>query len=272
MKVGYLGPEGSYSHIAAEVFWNKQETTVTKIAMKSLYEVIESIEEKVIDEGILPIENSTEGAVTQVMDALVKTKLSVIQGELILPIKFNLLASKDLQEIEYVYSHPQAIEQCRSYFNKNYPNLVLLPCESTSRACQLVVEEGKKYAAIANDHAEKVYNLEVIDRNIQDNCFNQTRFIVIGRRQMDLTGRDKTSITFSLQDELGSLFGVLKEFAIEGISLTRIESRPAKVEMGKYIFFIDFTGHQFEDKVKKTLNNIKMLTNNLKILGSYPLK
>jgi len=269
MKIGYLGPEGSYSYMAGKEYDPKSEL----IPMKTFRQIINSVELGEIDRGILPIENSTEGAVTEVMDALMTTKSSKIQGEVILQVRHNLLSIEDnAKKLKYIISHPQAIEQCREFFAKHYPQVVFIPCDSTSSACKLAKEKGSQYGAIANNVAAQKNGLKILNNNIQDNCHNQTRFVVIGEGNQIPTGRDKTSIAFSFHDDFpGSLYMILKEFADENINLTRIESRPAKSEMGKYIFYIDFNGHQKDIKSKIILDNIEKKTRKLKVFGSYPI-
>lgn len=269
MKLAYLGPEGSYSYVAAKHYAPDGEL----IGMRSFRAIISDIEEGSIDEGILPIENSTEGAVTQVMDGLMNTKTTKIQGEIILRITHNLLSVADNEnEIEYVVSHPQAIEQCREFFERYYPHITLLPCESSSTACKIAKEKGNKYGAIGNSWAGENNGLQVIKKSIQDNINNQTRFVVVGKKLTFPTGRDKTSISFSFNEDYpGSLFSILKEFADEKINLTRVESRPAKAELGKYIFYIDFQGHREDIHCKRVLSIIKEKTSKLKVFGSYPI-
>jgi len=268
MQLGYLGPAGSYSYEAA-LLYSRQARPV---AMKAFSEIIRGVEDGIIDEGILPIENSTEGAVTAVMDGLLKTKLAQIKGEVVLPVVHNLLGTGEKPaDIRYVYSHPQAIEQCREFFQKNYPSAVLLPCESSSFACINAKKNGSAYGAIANTNAGEIYGLKTLFESVQDNFFNQTRFVILSREPSPPGGRDKTSIAFTFHnDRPGSLFRVLQEFAVEEINLTRIESRPAKAELGKYVFFIDFCGHSQTPEVRKILTNIAAMTNLFKILGSYP--
>ena len=269
MKIGYLGPEGSYSYMAVIQYAPDAELIQTK----SLRKIIRLVEEDKVDQGILPIENSTEGAVTEVMDLLIKTKKSKIQREIILPVRHNLLSTgDDISKLKYILSHPQALEQTREYFIKNYPGIELIPTESTSRACEIVKQKGEEYAAIANEWAAKNNGLKILDKNIQDNFYNQTRFLIIGRNHEKPTGKDKTSIAFSFHNDFpGSLYMVLKEFAEREVNLTRIESRPAKSEMGKYIFYIDFIGHIEDEHVKEILENVEKITNRFKIFGSYPM-
>lgn len=269
MELGYLGPEGSHSHAAAKYYDPKG----IFIGMKTFKQIIKAVEDNRIQEGILPIENSTEGAVTQVMDYLMDTNNSRIQGEIILRVRHNLLSvGENIGEIRYVFSHPQALEQCREFLGNHYPDIVLVPCKSSSYACKIAEEKGKAYGAIANSWLAENHGLKILREDIQDNVNNQTRFVIIGRGETPRTGRDKTSIAFSFHDDFpGSLYGVLKEFAEEKINLTRIESRPAKTELGKYIFYVDFHGHQEDMICKKVLNRIDKITNKLKIFGSYPI-
>ncbi|WP_300298029.1 prephenate dehydratase [Anaerosolibacter sp.] len=269
MMLGYLGPEGSYSHTAARQYARDG----ILVGMKNFKQIITAVEEGTIEEGILPIENSTEGAVTQVMDHLMDTSNSKINGELILHVRHNLLSTgENVEELRYVLSHPQALEQCREFFENHYPHIQLTSCESTSYACKIAREKGLGYGAIANNLAAKNHGLKILHKDIQDNVNNQTRFVVIGRENAAATGMDKTSIAFSFHEDFpGSLYRVLKEFAEEKINLTRIESRPAKTELGKYIFYVDFEGHQEDAKSKIVLKNIENITNKLKIFGSYPM-
>ncbi|SCY11637.1 prephenate dehydratase [Alkaliphilus peptidifermentans] len=269
MEIGYLGPAGSFSHMAAYLYSQNSRL----VPLKTFTDIIQGVEEKEIDEGILPIENSTEGAVTQVMDSLMKTRISTIRGEVILKIEHCILSdASSVEEIRHIYSHHQAIQQCRDFFNINYPHISLHSCDSSSSACMVVKEMGNQYGAIANTYAAKIHKLKILKCGIQDNNFNQTRFIIIGGRKTIVTGNDKTSIVFSFHNDYpGSLYLVLKAFADRGINLTRIESRPAKTEMGKYVFYIDFIGHKDNEMVMKVFEDISIYVNYFKVLGSYPI-
>lgn len=267
MKLGYLGPIGSYSYEAAKVFAPKADL----VPMLSFYEIIHSVENGIISEGILPIENSTEGAVTPVMDGLLKTKEAKIINELVLSISHNLVSvSGNIEELNYIFSHQQAIEQCREYFREHLPRAELIPCESTSLACAKAKEMGKGAAAITNKEAGAIYGLNALKANINDNALNQTRFVIISKKPLQGCCPCKTSIAFSfLNDKPGSLYKVLKEFADRNINLSRIESRPAKAEIGKYIFYIDFIGNPQDEIVKKAIERIRNMTRFLKIFGTY---
>lgn len=267
MKLGYLGPQGSYSYEAAKTYAPAAEL----IPMNSFYEILEGVEEDIIQEGILPIENSTEGAVTPVMDGLLKTKEAKIIGEIVMSINHNLISlGEEIEEINYVYSHPQALEQCREYFRKHIPGAALISCESTSQACAKALKMGRGHAAIANKEAALIYNLNILRPNIQDNSLNQTRFVIISKKMLDKCDCCKTSIAFTFPDDRpGALHKVLKVFADNDINLTRIESRPAKTEIGKYIFYIDFIGYPGDEVVGRALREIQAMTVLLKILGTY---
>lgn len=267
-KMGYLGPEGSYSYIAAKLLSNDN----ILIGKNSFYDIIDGVEKEELDYAILPIENSTEGAVTLVMDALLKTNKAKIIGELIITINHVLLGTAEsMDEIKYILSHSQALGQCRQFLKENYPHIQLINCSSSSEACFIAKEKGKEYGAIANQYAGELHKLNTLLTDIQDNEFNQTRFIVVGEDEILPTKNDKTSIAFSLKDDSpGSLIKVLEIFTKNSINLTRIESRPAKAEIGKYIFYIDLIGHISDKEVKGSLEEIEHYISNMKIFGSYP--
>lgn len=268
MECGYLGPEGSYSYLALKEAFPQLEP----VACSSFMEILEKLENKALAYGILPVENSTEGAVTSVMDSLLDLKEIVIQEEVTYHIRHHLFnTSGQLSEVEYVISHPQALEQCRGFLRKNYPHVKLINSESTSGACLQAQQKGRKYAAVASMWAGTHNGLKVACQDIQDNRFNQTRFVLLGRGEKQPTGIDKTSIAFSFQhDQPGSLYKILKIFADYEINLSRIESRPAKQELGQYIFFIDFYGHQEEEPIPGILELLRKKTRKLYIFGSFP--
>lgn len=266
MSLGYLGPKGSYSYEAAKLYSLADDN----IAMRSFYEIIEAVEEGKIEKGILPIENSTEGAVTSVMDGLLKINQSKIIGEIILPVNHNLISLSDnIGQIKYIYSHIQALEQCREYLRKYLPDAKLITCVSTSEGCNIARERGKGHGAIANRESAILFNLPVLNSDIQDNPLNQTRFIVLGKETSECEN-PKTSIAFAFGDDRpGILYMALKEFADRNVNLTKVESRPAKTQLGKYVFYIDFIGSPKDDIIKEILCEIKKMTAFLKLLGTY---
>lgn len=273
MKIGYLGPSGSYSYEVACRYAESVDTISDCVALPNFAAIIDGVEQGRIDSGIIPVENSTYGAVATAMDMLLNLHKGTICGEMVLDIEHCLLSmSKRMADIRYVYSHEQALEQCRRFFGENCPQVELVHCSSTSQACELARKNGTAYGAVAGKTAAQLYGLHVAAQNIQDNAFNQTRFLIIGEKRIEPTGRDKTSIAFAFPGDCpGSLYNILKSFANRNINLTRIESRPAKHTMGKYIFYIDFLGHCQHEQGAGILQEISGQVDWLKVLGSYPM-
>ncbi len=220
--------------------------------------------------GVVPIENSIEGPVGITLDSLAHKYDLKIFKEIIIPINQNLIVNPGtaMEDIEDVYSHAQAISQCREFISKNkiQPHYAV----STARAAKDIIGDATK-AAIGNSKTADLYNLEILKSNIQDMDNNETRFVVLSKEDHDFTGEDKTSIIFSIyEDRPGSLYEILGIFQKNNINLTKIESRPSKKGLGKYLFFVDFEGHKNEDVVKDILEEISQKTYFLKVLGSYP--
>ncbi len=225
--------------------------------------------------GIVPIENSIEGPVGLTLDLLAHKINLNIERELIIPINHNLLVDEDnydniidINTIKDVYSHSQALAQCQNYLeNHNMKTHFTLSTAAAAKSIKGKIGVG----AIGTLKAAELYGLKAIDKNIQDIKNNQTRFIVLSKDQTEISGNDKTSILFSLfDDNPGGLHAILGIFAKNNINLTKIESRPSKEGLGKYIFFVDFEGHKNEDIVENILNTIEEKVSYLKILGSYP--
>ena len=251
----YLGPEGSYSHEAALLIDNNTVPTlsITEVFKKSLH-----------SPGIVPWENSLEGSVSETLDLLLETELSVV-GELNLEIRHCLLGYR---ENKLVFSHPQALGQCRNYLTKHG----LQPVPTTSTAKGVVEAKANKALAIGSLQAAKVYDIPVLDIGIQDGLTNYTRFALLGRELPKSTGNDKTSIIFATHnDRPGALYQILAIFASEGINLTRIESRPTKRFLGEYLFHVDLVGHKEDELTAKVLKEVERTTSFLKVLGSYPI-
>jgi len=264
--VAYLGPEGTFTHQAALIKFGEKARYVPA---KTIDEVFKEVEKKRADYGVVPIENSIEGVVTHTLDVFIESDLK-ITSEIILEIHHFLLSrEKTIRDIKKLYSHPQAIAQCRNWISQNLPDVEIYETESTTSAVKKILNE-KKSAAIASEVAASMYNLNIIAERIEDFRENITRFLVIGNNFSEKTGNDKTSILFSIKDKVGALHDILVPFKKEKINLTRIESRPSKKKAWEYVFFVDFTGHKDEPNVKKALDKIKNSTIFLKILGSYP--
>ena len=265
-QVGYLGPEGTFSHEAVLKIVDKDTMIVP---YDTIIHIFESLDNDEINEALVPIENSTEGSVLVTLDALTIFDLK-INKELELPIKHNLLVQKGktLDDISVICSHQQALAQCRHYINNI--NKKVHAMSSTANAARYVTELSTA-AVIGNRILSKKYNLDILEEDIQDYDNNVTRFVLISKNpQEEVTGEDKTSIVISLNgDKPGGLYEILRLFADANINLTKIESRPSKKGLGKYLFFVDMQGHVNESHISKTLSAIESKVSMLKILGSY---
>ncbi len=273
-SIYFLGPEGSYTQIAAEHFVTKIDNiTLTEKPQGSILKVIESIDNNIGDIGIVPIENSIEGIVRETIDNLLTTSSRVlIGGEIILPIAHCLISkSTDMSKIKNIASHPQALAQCRYYIAKNFGNAVKTdPLGSTSEAVKRLGNLNDSWAAIGTSRAAELYGFNILDRDINDIKDNYTRFLKLTSEPCSSTGNDKTSIVFSTANTPGALVDILKAFKDNNINLSYIESRPSKRVFGDYSFFIDFDGHMEDEPVKKTIGSIISKITFYKFLGSYP--
>jgi len=266
-KIAYLGPEGTFTHLAAIKYFGSFAQFEAEESIKSIFE---SVEKGLSRFGVVPIENSNEGTVTYTLDMFTQYEVK-ISGEIIIPITHHLLSlTGEKEKIKKIYSHPHARAQCREWLNKNMPNIPLYDVSSTAEAAkQASLDE--EIAAIASEFAATLYGLKFIAKHIEDYKNNYTRFFILSKNFPNKTGSDKTSIMFSLQDKPGALYNALKPFKNANINLTKIESRPAKMRKWEYIFFVDFIGHIEEEKVQKTLDEVKMFCIELVHLGSYPM-
>ncbi len=262
--VGFQGEHGAYSESAAMAY----DSSLVPIPCAEFADIFEGVKKGQLDFGIVPVENSLEGAVAQVNDLLIETDLSVI-GEIIIPIHHNLLAlpETDYREIRTVYSHPQALAQCRGFITRN--KLEARPFYDTAGAAKMLSEQRLKGAAvIASPLCAELYNLEVVKGSIEDHESNSTRFLVLSREPAKAAG-DKCSIIFSTKHEAGALFRILKVFADAGINLTRIESRRVRDDLRKYAFLMDFQGSDKDEKVKSALAKVQRDAAMYKFLGCY---
>ncbi|MCK9151470.1 prephenate dehydratase [Methanobacterium alcaliphilum] len=263
--IAYFGPAGTFTEEAASLLDSHL------LAFDSIIEVLEVVKSGEVVKGVVPIENSIEGPVGVTLDLLAQDYDIKIEQEIVLPISHNLLVNKGvtLDQLDSVYSHAQPLAQCRIFLE----NLGLRTHSTSSTAAAAKFIKGKnKAAAIGTKRAAELYDLEIILSDIHDFENNVTRFIVLAKKDHPLTGNDKTSIAFTLSEDCpGGLYEILGLFASEKINLTKIESRPSKKGLGKYIFFIDFEGHRLEGNVEKILDKINHRTPFLKILGSYPI-
>lgn len=268
--LGYLGPEGSFSEEAAIKY--SSGTSLQPKPYPAINRVFSAVEQKEVALGVVPVENSLEGAVNLTLDLLSLDNPVKIKGELLLKVRHCLLVcpGQELRGIKEVDPHPQALAQCRLFLDKNLPEAARISRASTAEAVQLVARsEGK--AAIASRRAAFLYHLEVLRENIQDEPCNITRFLLLDLEDAPPTGHDKTSLLFSLPDRPGSLYAALGVFACHKLNITKIESRPIRGEPGKYIFFLDIAGHRKDKTMVQALLELKKMALSVKILGSYPL-
>jgi len=269
--LGYLGPKGTFSEIAAHKY--SQGKGWQLVECSSLEDIVSGVDSGMLDKGIVPVENSTEGSVGIVYDLLARHCDLAIEGEIIVPVVHSLLARSKIstERIEKVFSHPQALAQCRNFLRKNLPHACWQECASTAAAAVLVAKSKQSWAALAPASAAVVYGLDVLIPQANDYPNNMTRFFAIGREQLPVKGsRCKTSLVFGIYDRPGALYLVLREFALRGINLTRIESRPAKNKLGEYIFFLDFHGSTADPVVQDLVGDLSKITTYFKLLGSYP--
>jgi chorismate mutase/prephenate dehydratase len=266
-RVSYLGPSGTNTHLAALRHFG---SSAELLPVRSIPEVFEEVERGRADVGVVPIENSSEGVVNHTLDGLIDSEL-LICGEASLEIHHHLLSrATELAAIKRVFSHPQALAQCRGWLARHLPEVEVVETASTSVAAeQAVLDAGT--AAVASELASRLYRLPVLRERIEDHANNVTRFFVIGRRAAGRTGRDKTSILFSIRDEVGTLYRILEPFAAARLSLTKIESRPTRRRPWEYVFFVDFEGHRDDPVTQGVLAAVRERCLFLKVLGSYPV-
>lgn len=266
LAVVYLGPPATFTHLACI---ERFGAAIRGVAKESIQEVFEAVERGQASFGVVPIENTTEGAVDRTLDMFIESRVKIC-GEVLLRISHDLLSRNGNQEeIERIYSHPQALGQCRQWLRKKFPHCQLMETASTSRAAQMAAEDLKA-AAVASSFAAQLYSLQVIESKIEDYLYNYTRFLVLGRQSSPRTGRDKTSLLFSIADSPGSLYEALKPFSEKAINLTKIESRPIKDRPWNYVFFVDFEGHATDPAIAEAMAGLKRKVLFLKPLGSYP--
>ena len=266
LRVAYLGPELTYSHQAALSHFGGGCRLVPRGSLDDVFEEVERGQAQV---GVIPVENSTEGGVSAALDRFLESDLTVC-GEVLVPIRHCLMsAGAGLEGITTVQSHPQALAQCRRWLRRNLPGARLVEAPSTVSAAR-AVRNHEEAAAIASPLAAQRLGLEILARDIQDNPRNLTRFFIVGRIPCPPSGRDKTSLAFTLPHRPGSLHRALGLFSRRGLNLTRIESRPTKDRPWEYAFFVDLIGHRQDSKVAAALDELEDEVESLKVLGSYP--
>ncbi len=266
LNIAFLGPEGTFTQAAALKHFGH---SITSTPLASINEVFREVEAESCHYGVVPIENSTEGVVNHTLDMFLQSPLH-ISGEVELRIHHHLLSGlDDPAQIERVYSHQQSLAQCREWLDANLPHAERVTLSSNAEAARRAAKEEAS-AAIAGETAAELYGLQMLRKNIEDHPDNITRFLVIGRQRVMPSGRDKTSILISTPNRPGALYRLLEPLARNGVSMTRIESRPSHCVNWEYVFFLDIEGHAEEPGVKAAIAELEQEADMVKVLGSYP--
>ena len=265
-RISFQGERGAYSEAASVSFF---EDEIETIPCPTFADVLKNTENGTSDYSILPVENSLEGSVGESNDLLLSTKLHVT-GEIYNRIHHCLIGTGAIGDIDTIYSHPQALGQCRKFIQKN--NLVIMPSYDTAGSVKMLRDLHTDFeSCIASKEAAKIYDVPVIQEGIEDNANNYTRFLIFSKEKSNTTENSKTSIIFSVKHEAGALYQIINEFYQNKINLTKIESRPNKNTLGEYNFYVDFEGNQDDSTIKDVLQKLRDNTTFLKILGSYPI-
>lgn len=272
LTVAFLGPLGTYSEEAALKQFGVGRNAVV---CGSIDEVFRTIEAGQADYGIVPVENSNEGAVGLTLDLLLTSPLKIC-GEVTIPIHHCLLSKQtDIYQISHVFSHSQSLAQCHEWLNKMLPKAEREAVTSNARAAQMIHDlistDGTFAAAIASKRAAELFNLNILAENIEDDPRNTTRFLVLSKHDVAPSGQDKTSLVMAAKNQPGAILSLLEPLALHGVSMTKLESRPAKVGMWEYVFYVDIEGHLQDQKVAEAVSDIGNRASYLKHLGSYPV-
>ncbi|MCR6653778.1 MAG: prephenate dehydratase [Cellvibrionaceae bacterium] len=267
IKVAYLGPEGTFTQQAALKHFGQFAQTVS---LPAIDEVFREVEAGAAQFGVVPVENSTGGVVAHTLDNFMESNLRIC-GEVVLRIHHHLMVSDVTkpEKISRIYSHSQSFAQCRKWLEAHYPNAERVPVNSNAEAAKRIKTEWNS-AAIAGEMAADLYNLSILSSNIEDRPDNATRFLIIGQQAIAASGDDKTSVVVAMRNEPGALHNLLEPFHRLNIDLTRVETRPSQTGPWTYVFFLDFIGHQDDEKVSAALKEVARNASDLKILGSYP--
>lgn len=265
LKIAYLGPMGTFTHLAATKYFGLSEELV---ALTSISEVFEEVDKGRANFGVIPIENSLEGVVNYAIDMFLESNLKIC-GELYTPVSHNLMNKSGLiEDVKKVFSHPHAIAQCKNFIGNKLAHISIVEVESTAKAAEIASKDTGA-SAIASEVAASLYGLKIIYKGIEDELNNFTRFLVIAKDSNFKGNNAKTSLMFSVPHKAGSLYEALEVFAKNCINMTKIESRPSKKKAWDYVFFVDIDGHIDNEKIKKAINEFSKRVAFLKILGSY---
>ncbi len=266
VKIAYLGPKATFSHLAC---LQQFGYSAQYVPVNSISEVFAAVERGLAEYGVVPIENSTEGVVSHTLDMFMDSDLG-ISGEIMLEVSHYLMnLSGNISDVKKIYSHPQPLAQCKNWLEKTLTGIALVETSSTTRAAELSADD-QSIAAIGSRLAAEMYGLKILRERIEDNVNNYTRFLIISKKSPARTGKEKTSIMFSVKDRPGALYDMLKPFAERNISLTKIESRPSRKKAWEYHFFVDIEGHIADQKVKEAIDELGKNCLFIKVLGAYP--
>ncbi len=267
LRVAYLGPQGTFSEVAVLQRFGKASEGVPS---DSIDGVFESVENSTANYGLVPVENSTEGAIGRTLDLLLSSNLKIC-GEVLLQVHQCVLSNEsDLSLIRKIYSHPQSFGQCMGWLNAHLPQAERITASSNADAARMAATEPFS-AAVAGEQASDHFKLKVLVQNIEDDARNTTRFLVIGNQEVAPSGKDKTSLVMSSANRPGAVHDLLVPLAQNGVSMTKLESRPSRTGLWEYVFYVDIEGHQSDSKVAVALEQLKQIAAFVKVLGSYPV-
>jgi chorismate mutase/prephenate dehydratase len=266
LRIAYFGPEGTFTESAAKKHFGSAPNFA---ALATIDEVFRAVESGNADYGVVPVENSTEGAVGRTLDLLLQMPIKIC-GEVMLRIHQHVLSKAErLQDVKRLYSHAQSLAQCHEWLNGHLPNLPRVPVASNAEAARMASEDAES-CAIAGEAAAGRYGLNRLAQDIEDDPNNTTRFLVIGMHDAGPSGRDKTSIVCSSQNKAGAVYSLLEPLARHGVSMSKFESRPSRTGLWEYVFYVDVDGHQNEERVVKAFAELRDRAAFVKVLGSYP--
>jgi chorismate mutase/prephenate dehydratase len=272
LTVAYLGPQGTFTEAAAQ---KRFGSAIQELSCATIDEVFRAVASEAAHYGMVPVENSSEGAVGRTLDLLMQSTLQIC-GEVILPVHQCLLGlclpgqHRELSSIKTIYSHPQSFGQCQGWLNANLQHASRVPVASNAEAARLAAENPHS-AAIAGSQAAALFGLAILAENIEDDANNTTRFLVLGNQQVAPSGNDKTSLVMSTTNRPGAVHDLLVPLAKHGVSMTKLESRPARSGLWEYVFYMDIEGHQSDAKVATALDELRQVAAFVKVLGSYPV-
>jgi len=265
LTIAYFGPQSTNTHQAAR---SRFGASVDYVATVTIADVFDAVARGRADYGVVPIENSTEGAVNHTLDVFMESDLRIC-AQILMRIENHLAAKIPKAEIKKLYSHPQVFGQCRNWLRLNLPTVDLIEVSSTPRAAELAAQEPNA-GALVGAMAAEVHGLDILEKSVQDNPNNTTRFLVVAHQTSSRTGDDRTSLMFSLQDKSGALFSAIEPFKRLKINMSKIESRPSKRKAWEYFFFVDIDGHTDDEAVKEAIAELEQHCTFLKVLGTYP--